>query len=441
MKKLKTLLYSAALLLMSKAAAAQTYSLQDCVHAALENNQQLQNSRLDIDAAGYRVKEVRSALLPTIDVNGQLMYYRDVPSQYAPASAFGGPEGEYAKLTLAMPQTTSATLSVTQNLYNQSLLIGLKAAKVSREASALSEKVTRENIVYNVTSTYYSIQVLNDNITRLAENITNLENTAQATEALKKNEIVSDNVHNRILINLENLRNQFENQKLLLDRNISTLKYLMNVGMNEPVIIQSFDYSQALENSGHGDILQRPDVMLQAEQVKIAEYDKKVIAAGYFPTLTNNFNFGYSGYYDELSPFKQINNDWIQSSYFALSLKIPVFDGFKKQNQLRQKEVAIQKNQNTLSLMKANADKEVQDAIRNYITNEGLWLSNKKSLNLAEHLFSSAQSEYENGITSLTDFLNAQNDLSTARTNYSTALLNLKLAEITLKKANGTLLN
>jgi outer membrane protein TolC len=172
----------------------------------------------------------------------------------------------------------------------------------------------------------------------------------------------------------------------------------------------------------------------------LSEYDKKSIIAGYSPILTNSFTFGYAGYYDEFSPFNQINNDWIKSSYIQMTLKIPVFDGFRKHNQIKQKEITIQKDLNTLSMMKSSANKEVEDATKNYLTNKTLWTNNKKSLDLAAQLFASSQSDYENGLTSITEFLNAQNDLSNARTNYSTALLNLKLAELSLKKANGTLI-
>jgi outer membrane protein TolC len=305
----------------------------------------------------------------------------------------------------------------------------------------MQEMVTRESVVYNVASTFYSVQVLSDNLLRLSENIRNLEKTTQINSVLKENEIVSANVHNRMLINLENLRNQYDNQKLLLDKNLTLLKYLMNVSIDADVAVAPFNYTETFSVDVSDDINQRPDIMLQQAQLKLSEYDKKSIAAGYFPVLSNTANFGYTGYYDSFAPHKQVNGDWIKTSSFALSLKIPVFDGFKKQNQLRQKEIAIQKNLNTLSMMKSSADKELTDAKVNYITNRNLLESNKKSLDLAEQLFTSSQGEYENGITSITEFLNAQNDLTTARTNYSNALLNLKLAELSLKKANGSLVS
>ena len=420
--------------------AAQSFKLEDAIRTALINNQQLTNSRLDMRSAEYRIKEIKSALLPTIDLTGQLLYYNDLPAQYVPSSAFGGPSGEYTKFTMGMAQTTSGNIQLKQDLYNQSIRVGLKAAKATQEASAMQEMVTRESIVYNVASTFYSVQVLSDNLLRLSENIRNLEKTTHINSVLKENEIVSVNVHNRMLINLENLRNQYDNQKLLLDKNITLLKHLMNVDINSDITVAPFDYTEVVSIDATEDMMQRPDIRLQEAQLKLSEYDKKSIAAGFYPVLSNTATFGYSGYYDSFAPHKQINNDWIKTSSFALSLKIPVFDGFRKQNQLKQKEIAIQKNLNTLSMMRSSANKELIDAKENYRTNKNLLTSNKKSLDLAEQLFTSSQSEYENGITSITEFLNAQNDLTTARTNYSNALLNLKLAELSLKKASGTLL-
>ncbi len=427
-------------LLLCQDLAAQTFSLEDCIDAALKNNQQLKNSQLDMDASAFRVKELKSALLPTVDFAGQSLYYKDLPAQYAPASAFGGPEGEYTKLSLNMRQTSSANLQLSQSLFNQSVRTGVKTAQAAQEATRLQDHVVRENVIYNVTATYYSIQVLNDNLVRLATNLANLEHATQINAVLKDNELVSPNAHNRMLINLENLRNQYENQKLLLSKNMTALKNLMDMDVTDSLAVQPFDYAALLAMPETTDLSQRPDLKFQQAQIKVAQFEKKNIAAGYLPTLTNTFSYGFTGYNNEFGPFTPIHHDWVRSSYFALTLKVPVFDGFRKQNQIRQKEMTIQRNINTLAMMRANADKELEDALSTYRSNKTLWDSNKKSLDLAEKLFASASGEYESGITTLTDLLNAQNDLTNARTNYSTALLNLKLAELSLKKANGTLI-
>lgn len=439
---IKQLVLALCCLLSSEAysQAQQTYSLDECIKMALEKNVLVKNSQLDVLSSEHRMKEVKSSLMPTSELNAQYLYYMQTPSQYAPASTFGGPEGEYTKLNMYMPQTVSAGMLLTQNLYNQSVFSGIRAASASREVSQLQVAVTQESTVYNVTATYYTIQVLNDNLVRLAENIANLEKSVKINESLKENELISENTHNRLLINLENLRNQYENQKIIQQKNITLLKYLMDMDMSAPLEVETFDYTEVLEEPGTSEITQRPDIQLQQAQVKLSEYDKKSTAAKFYPVLVGNLSMAFTSYNDEFAPTEQIENDWINSQYFSLSLKIPVFDGFQKQSQVRQKKVAVEKNNNTLALMKLNAQKEIEDASNDYSANKNLVAINKKNLDLAQELFNTVQSEYANDLTSLTELINAQNDLTSALTNYSTALLNLKLAELSVKKANGTLI-
>lgn len=427
-------------LTISTMANSQQRSLEECIRIALNNNEHIKNGQLDVTSSSYQIKEAKSALLPQVNLIGQYSYYMELPSQYAPASAFGGPEGEYSKMTLNLAQTTSANIQSSINLFNQSVFTGLQAAKTIQTTSTLQLSLTKENLIYNVAATYYTIQILQDNLSRLRENIDNLEKTVKINESLKNNELVSANVHNRLLVNLENLKNQYEFQRLSLDKNETLLKYLMNVDIRDTISVAAFDYTEILEEPVMADIQNRPDIKLQQAQIELAKLEKKNVIAGYYPVLSAGMQYGVTGYYDQFSPGSQINNDWIKSSAFSVSLKIPLFDGFQKQFKARQKEVSIQKNFNTLSLMKSNAEKEVSDAIENYTSNSNQVISSKKSLELAEQLFTTSQSEFENGLTSTTELLNAQNDLSSARTNYSNALLNLKLAELSWKKASGTLL-
>lgn len=431
-----------AILLASNAVVGfgQQLSLEECIRISLENNLTVTNSKLDIRSTDYQVSEAKSGLLPTIDVNGQYQYYLEVPAQVIPASTFGGAAGEYTSVKFSVPQTISANVQVSQTLYDQKVMIGLKAAKAARSYSNVQLTLTKEDIVYNVSSTYYNIQVVSDHLNLLQSNIANLEKTVATNEALRENEIVSNSTYRRLLINLENLRNEYENQKLSLTKYYNLLKYLMNVPLIDPVEVMPFDLNVALEDLQPGNIDQRADIRLQLEQIKLYELDKKSAQSGYYPTLSANFFYGYSGYYNEFSPFETLNDEWISSSYFSLALKIPVFDGFSKRYQVQQKSVTLQKSVNSLADMRADAQREVLDAISNYVSNRNLVTNSKRSYDLAEQLFRDATIEYDNGLTSITELLDVQDDLSDARNNYSTALVNLKIAELDLKKANGQLI-
>ncbi|HEY9045858.1 MAG TPA: TolC family protein [Ohtaekwangia sp.] len=428
-----------ALFTISTLSIAQQLSLEECIRISLENNLSVKNSKLDIESTEHQVSEARSGLLPTVDLNGQYQYYLNMPSQFIPAATFGGTPGEYVSATLGVPQTTSANVQLTQKLYDQRVMVGLKAARAARTSSSLQLSMTKEDIVYNVTSTYYNIQVLSDNLALLQSNMTSLEKTVKTNETLRKNEIVSSSTYKRLLINLENLRNQYENEKLSQTKYYNMLKYLMNVPLSENVEVMPFDFNASVEDLKAGDIGQRTDIRLQEEQIKLSTLDRKSTLAGYYPTLSANLFHGYTGYYNKFSPLDRINNQWINSTYFSVSLKIPVFDGFTRKYQAKQKAVTIQKDINTLALKKLDAEREIQDAMNNYISNKNLLANSKRSLDLAEQLFKDSNIEYNNGLISITDLLDSQDDLSDARNNYSTALINLKVAELDVKRANGEL--
>ena len=83
-----------------------------------------------------------------------------------------------------MPQTMGVSIQSSQTLFNQSVVVVVQAAGAAREVSKHQVTVTKEDIIYNVTATYYSIQVLNDNLDRLAENIVNVEQTVKINESV-----------------------------------------------------------------------------------------------------------------------------------------------------------------------------------------------------------------------------------------------------------------
>ena len=65
--------------------------------------------------------------------------------------------------------------------------------------------------------------------------------------------------------------------------------------------------------------------------------------------------------------------------------------------------------------------------------------SQKENVKLAEEVLLNTQNNYQQGLASLTDLLEAERSLSDAKNNYTTALLDYKLAEIELLKSQGKL--
>ncbi|MDD4921444.1 MAG: TolC family protein [Bacteroidales bacterium] len=421
--------------------AQQEYSLDECVRLSLKNNLQMKNGRIDLQSVDSRIRQAKSGLLPSVDVTGQYQYYLKMPKMLVPAEFFGGNPGEFMAISLGSEQTSTASMQISQVLYNQKVFIGLKAAQTAKNLTELQIGKTREDLIYNVSAVYYNLQVVQQNLNLLDSNIVTLNKMLTTNTVLQANQIISKNNLKRLQINYENLGNERRNLQLTSEKAYNLLKFLLGLPLTENIRIQAFQSDETIKPTAKTNVEDRTDLRLMKEQIELAEIDKKATVADYFPSLSGVYNYGITGYNDKVDPFRTFDGNWMKSSYVGLQLNVPVFSGGKRLQSVRQKEFDVQKARNNYELMKQSAEKEISDATSNYQSSANSFENSRRNLELAQDVFNSSYTEYSNGLLSLSDMLQIQNELTTARNNYSTSFINLRIADIELKKAKGDLLN
>ena len=99
---MKQFLILSAILILSVNAKAQTktkqvyaFSLEECVSFAKNNNVQVKNSLLAIDAQMQTNREIAAAAFPTIGTNAGVNDFLTIPTSLLPAQIFGGAAGTY----------------------------------------------------------------------------------------------------------------------------------------------------------------------------------------------------------------------------------------------------------------------------------------------------------------------------------------------------------
>jgi outer membrane protein len=423
-------------LTVHQANAQRVVSLSDCLNTALKNSTLVKNSQLDLSNTQYQIAEIRSSLLPSVDLSGQYNYYFEVPIQLLPASTFGGPEDQYTEAKFALPQTATATLQLNQVLYNQKVFAGLKAAKVSEDASHIQLRLTKEEVAYNVSATYFNLQVQETSLASLRANLENIIKTVAVNKGLNENGLLSDTDYKRLIVSEQSLRNQCQLKQSSLDQNYRLLKYLLHLEQDENIRVEPI-----LENETVNEPIKTGDIQLQKKQLRMAEISRETTLADYYPSLTFSLSTGYSGYNSSFAPLDAISDKYYNTTLASINLRVPVFDGFSKRHLAKQARLAITKQQNALIQMERNATKEILNATANCEAQKILVKNNRETLKLAEEIFNSTNNQYVNGLENLTVLLQAQNDLSDARSSYTNALANYKLALLELRKANGELIN
>jgi outer membrane protein TolC len=421
--------------------AQQTYSLQQCTEIALKQSLQLKADALDLAKTDASIQQAYSALLPSITVNGSYQYAPQVQASVIPAETFGGPEGTYTAARLGVRQTKYATAELTQNVYNPSALIGLKAAKILVTGNQLQIRSSQEDLVYNVAATYYNIQSLmkQEELTKL--NLQNTEALLQSTTDQLKAGLATQTDVDRLTVTRDNTLANLESLQNNKEKYYNLLKVLMNVPLSEPVTIDAFlENEVTVVQETSYEAKQKTNYLQLMQSKRVAELDYKNIKAGYLPTLSLFASYGLYGYNNTANPLENINGRFYPTSAVGIRLKVTVFDGFDIRYKARQRQMEINKlDVQALQTLQQN-EKDVADALADIRSNLVTYGNQKRNLALAQKVMADINQQYQSGIVRVSDVINTTNDLQTAQNNYVTALINLKQAEINLKKAQGTLL-
>jgi outer membrane protein len=185
----------------------------------------------------------------------------------------------------------------------------------------------------------------------------------------------------------------------------------------------------------------RTEIRLLDIQKELYTLQRKAYLAEYYPSLSLNGNYSYTGQSDKFDLFKTKNSSafWYDASAIGVTLKVPIFNGFATRSRVRQANVDILKNEqdkrqttNSLNLAYENAKIEIRNSL-NTIN------SQRQNVSLAEEIYKSTQNNYNNGLAALTDLLDTENALTQAQNSYTQALLNYRIAEIQLIKSNGNI--
>ena len=176
MKKIIT----SALLCLSFMSFAQQkeLTLKEAIRYALENKADAEKARLEVTKANYKIQEVRANALPNISASGGMVYNPKLQATYIDGSTFGIPGGDPLKMEMGQKWSANAEAKLTQVLFNQSVFMGLKAARTTREFYMLNQQLTENDIIEKVAKAYYQVYQTRQTLENIESNLALTEKTA-----------------------------------------------------------------------------------------------------------------------------------------------------------------------------------------------------------------------------------------------------------------------
>ncbi|WP_338646538.1 TolC family protein [Flavobacterium sp. KS-LB2] len=419
----------------------KSLTLKEAINFALENKADAKKAKLKVENSEYQIQEVRSRALPQISANGNLTYNPVIQTTVIDGAGFGQP-GTTIQAAFGQKWVSTAGVSLTQALFDQTVFTGLKAAKSTREFYQINEQLTEEQVIERVANNYYQVYVQRQKLSVIDSMYKNTTKVKDIIKGQYDNGLAKKIDLDRTLVRISNINTQRQQVLNAVQIQENALKFYMGMPIETQIEIPQTAFEVSPQSlSEVPNTANRTEYLLLKKQEQLLFYQKKAVEAGYYPTLSLSAGYNYIGQGPKM-PIGGKPSDgvyWSDFSSIGLNLKVPIFTGFGTRAKVRQADIDLRTIKEDINDTKLSLDLAFANA-KTQIDNSLTTINNQReNAQLAKEVLENTRNNYVQGLASLTDLLDAENSLTEAQNNYTSAILDYKLAEIQLIKSKGEL--
>lgn len=411
-------------------------SLDDCIFTALKKNPGAHAASLRIEAAKALITQTKAAYYPQLFLSGNYSI-TDNPTQAFmmqlnqrqldirdPAFDPNDPDG-----------TDNLRLSVELNyrIYDGGKRrIRTSLAELGKEAAADQLAAIQNELIHQVTRSYYGVLQSQDFIKVQKETIKSLEeNLRVAKERFRVGSVVKTDV-----LNLEVKLAQAHEDLIRAQNGMRLALIALNTAIGEdlagptnlPVPVKREEVPPPVERD-FNLVENRPELELAKRQASIKEKRYQKAVREYYPDV-NAF-----GSYDLDSDLDELENSYI----VGIMAKWQLFDGYSRTNAVKKAKTDWQAAQQDEQNIRNNLRLDLQRA--------GIHLAEawqrlavvQKSVESAGEALRITRVRYKEGATDITELLTAQVGLTASQTREVVAYYDYLIALSNVKRAGGEL--
>ncbi|MBI2407859.1 MAG: TolC family protein [Gemmatimonadetes bacterium] len=419
-------------------------SLDDALQRSGTQGEEARLARAQVDVAATQVRAARSAALPALD--GSFNYQRTYASPFqvkAPSGASADSSlAPIAKLFSNLPfgrvNQYTANLTATQAIFSPRLGSALRIANYYQSASRYGLREQLAETEYQVRSAYARAQLA------AALEASAREAVAQAARFLDQERLRltagtgSELDVLRAEVSLENLRPQLLDAQNGAAVATLDLKRLVNVPMDTPVVLTTpltAPPSLAPTSATMGGVDDRSAVKAEEDAVRIANELVKQAIAAYIPALDFRMSLGRIMYPQEV--FALNGRNWLTDWNASLTLKVPLFNGFKRGAELSQARIGLQAERYKLAQLREAVQLQFQQALGERTRAAAAITARQRTVDQAQKVYDLTVLRYDQGLATHLDVSDARLALLMARANYAQAVAQYHIADAGLQRALG----
>lgn len=413
---MKRILIAALLIPFSAVAQQHSWTLQECIDYALENNLTVQQSDINVRQKEIAVNTAEGRRLPGVAASGSQNF------------SFG--RGLTADNTYANTNTTSTAFQLGAEVpifQGFDINNGVKLSKLDLAAATADLDKTKDDIRVAVAQDFVQI-LYNKEILQVAQNQVGIdEQQLERVKALLEHGKASAAEVSAQQATLAQARLTATQAENTLRLSILDLSQLLELPSPE-----GFDIAIPSENALQPGLLMNPEeIYAQAVEIKPAILSEKLkldyaeinidkAKGGFLPSLSLSGGLGSNFYtssgYPHSSFGDQMKNNF--SQYIGLSLNVPIFSRFATRNQVKSAQLSYDTQALQLESVKKSLYKEIQQAYYNAVAAQAKLASSHEAAASAQQAYDLMREKYENGKASITEYNESKNRWLEAESNY-----------------------
>ena len=403
-------------------------TLDQALEIALSENNTLKIADMTVEKTGYARKGSYAALYPNISANGS--YQRTLKKQVMVMDMGGHP----MEIKVGRDNNINTSATASMPLVNAQLWESLKLSGLDVELAVEQARSSKIAMVKQVKQAFYAVLLAEKSlnvVTEVYENAQkNYEKTEQRFNVGKASEV--ERLRAQVtMMNAEPNVSSAENSVLLATWQ---LKAIMGIDLDTEVEVLGDlnDYVDVmLAPYVSEDDISNNSTLLQLDiQDRMLESTIRMQKKQYLPTLAASINYNYNAMGDD-------SLSWFPSSTAALSLSIPIFDGFQKRFNIKQSKVS----KNMLELQREDTERTLRIGIRNFNDQMALCIKNYQAANatveIAQKSYDISQKMYEVGKATMVELNDSQVALMQAQLTQAQAVYNFMVAKASLDELIG----
>jgi len=322
-------------------------------------------------------------------------------------------------------------------LFSGSYFVGLELAKLGKTLTEKNYEKTEQDVLAQVTGSYYLVLVSGELLNLMNKNVTNLEEVYRKTEAMVKVGMLEKTDLDQLGVQIAALQNAVSNagRQLELAKNMFRLQLGLEVA-------QDFELTNTLEQvmgmvkgalntQPLFDLTMNKDYQLVELQEQMTVKQVKMQNSAYLPTLT--------GYYSRTEKIIKPNFDMSPKNMLGANLSIPIFSGGQRKAKVDQAKIDLETIRNTKAFMAEQLQIQEKQLQYNLKSANETYLNQLKNLDVAKSVYDNLKRKFDQGMISGLELVSADNNYVKAQTDYISSVYQVLQATVELDKINGKL--